>query len=405
MNAPHMNPDNDPIELVENYSAHNYHPLPVTIAHAKGVWVHDNHGNKYMDMLAAYSAVNFGHCNDELIDVCKEQLDKVTLTSRAFHNDQLGPFCRDLAELCGLEAVLPMNTGAEGVETAIKTARKWGYEKKGIPSEQANIIVCDDNFHGRTTTIVSFSTDPQAKEGFGPYTPGFKIVPHGDAQALRDAIDDNTAAFLFEPVQGEAGIIVPPAGYLKEVREICSEKNILMIADEIQAGLGRTGKTFACDHDGIKPDIYILGKALGGGIIPLSAVVSTREILSVFRPGDHGSTFGGNPLACAVGRKVIEILNRGEIQKRSAELGAYLSTKLQEANYPCIKEIRATGLWLGIELHPEHGKARPYCEKLMADGMLCKETHEQTIRLAPPLCITQEEVDWALERLQKVFDT
>jgi ornithine--oxo-acid transaminase len=391
------------MDLVERFSAHNYHPLPVVVAKGDGVWVEDADGHRYMDFLAAYSAVNFGHRPTELIAAAEAQLQRVTLTSRAFHNDQLGPLCAELAELCGMEAVLPMNTGAEGVETAIKTARKWGYEKKGVPEGKAKIICCDGNFHGRTTTIVSFSTDPQAREGFGPYTPGFEIIPYGDAEALRGAIDDNTVAFLVEPIQGEGGVVVPPDGYLKAVREICSEKNVLFIADEIQSGLGRTGKTFACEHEGVVPDVFILGKALGGGIMPISAVVSSREILSVFRPGDHGSTFGGNPLACAVARKVIEILMEGEIQRRTAELGDYLLGRLRDAAWPMVETIRGRGLWVGIEMKKEAGGARPVCERLMQDGMLCKETHEHTIRLAPPLVITKDELDWALERLQKVL--
>jgi ornithine--oxo-acid transaminase len=312
------------IELVEHYAAHNYHPLPVVVKEAEGVWVIDVEGKKYMDMLAAYSAVNFGHRHPDLIRAAKQQLDKVTLTSRAFHNDQLGDMCKGLAELCGMEAVLPMNTGAEGVETAVKTARKWGYVKKGVPANQAKIICCRDNFHGRTTTIVSFSTDDQARNGFGPFTPGFELVEYGNIDALKKAIDKNTVAFLVEPIQGEAGIIVPPEGYLKKVRQVCSENKILFIADEIQSGLGRTGYTFACEHEGVKPDIFILGKALGGGIMPVSAIVSSREIMSVFTPGDHGSTFGGNPLACAIARKVVQILNTKQYQNNAREMGEYL---------------------------------------------------------------------------------
>ena len=402
LNAPVMT-GAEHIELVETYAAHNYHPLPVVIAKADGVWVEDTDGKRYMDMLAAYSAVNFGHCNPELIAAAKEQLDDVTLTSRAFHNDQLGPMCKELAELCGMEAVLPMNTGAEGVETAIKTARKWGYKKKGVPADQAKIICCSDNFHGRTTTIISFSTDPQCRDGFGPFTPGFEVVKYGDINALRNAIDDNTVAFLVEPIQGEAGIIIPPDGYLTEVRKLCTDRNVLFIADEIQSGLGRTGYTLACEHEGVQPDIFILGKALGGGIMPVSAVVSSREILSVFKPGDHGSTFGGNPLACAVARKVIQILKTGTYQKNAKELGDYLLGKLIALKSDNIKEIRGRGLWIGIEFHTHAGKAKEYCTKLMNAGMLCKDTHEQTMRLAPPLGITREELDWAIERLQAVL--
>ncbi len=391
------------IELVETYAAHNYHPLPVVVAKADGVWVEDVEGKRYMDMLAAYSAVNFGHGHRDLIAAAKEQLDRVTLTSRAFHNDQLGPMARELAQLCGMEAILPMNTGAEGVETAIKTARKWGYKIKGVPEGKAKIICCENNFHGRTTTIISFSTDPQCRDGFGPFTPGFEIIPYGDIDALQRAIDDHTVAFLVEPIQGEAGIIVPPDGYLKRAREVCSERNVLFIADEIQSGLGRTGYTFACEHDGVKPDIFILGKALGGGILPVSAIVSSREILGVFHPGDHGSTFGGNPLACAVARKVIEILKTGRYQENARQAGAYLLEQLRAIGSDKIKEIRGRGLWVGIEFKVEAGKARDYCEKLLHEGMLCKDTHEQTMRLAPPLCITKDELDWALERLRKVL--
>jgi len=393
----------DHIQIVERYAAHNYHPLPVVVREAEGVWVTDVQGKRYMDMLAAYSAVNFGHSHPELIAAAKEQLDRVTLTSRAFHNDQLGPMCQALAELCGMEAVLPMNTGAEGVETAIKTARKWGYTKKDVPANQAKIICCSENFHGRTTTIISFSTDPQARNGFGPYTPGFEVIKYGDVEALRKAIDANTVAFLVEPIQGEAGIIVPPAGYLQEVRKICTDRRILFIADEIQSGLGRTGYTFACEHEGVKPDIYILGKALGGGIMPVSAIVSSREILSVFTPGDHGSTFGGNPLACAIARKVIELLRTNKYQDNARQAGEYLFKRLRAIKTDKVKEIRGRGLWVGIEFKKEAGKARPFCERLMEAGMLCKDTHEQTLRLAPPLCITKEECDWALERLEKVL--
>ncbi len=391
------------IELVERTAAHNYHPLPIVVAKADGVWVEDVDGKRYMDMLAAYSAVNFGHCNAELIAAVKEQLDQVTLTSRAFHNDQLGPMCGELAELCGMEAVLPMNTGAEGVETAVKTARKWGYTHKGVPANKAKIICCKDNFHGRTTTIVSFSTDPLCREGFGPFTPGFEIIEYGDIDALDDAIDDNTVGFLVEPIQGEAGIIVPPDGYLQQVRELCTRRNVLFIADEIQSGLGRTGYTFACEHEGVKPDIFILGKALGGGIMPVSAVVSSREILSVFTPGVHGSTFGGNPLACVIARKVVEMLKTDKYQQNAREMGEYLFTRLRAIKTNKIKDIRGRGLWIGIEFHKQAGLAREYCEKLMHEGMLCKDTHEQTMRLAPPLCITRDELDWALERLEKVL--
>ena len=391
------------IELVEHYAAHNYHPLPVVVAKADGVWVEDADGKRYMDMLAAYSAVNFGHSNQDLLAVARAQLDKVTLTSRAFHNDQLGPLCKELADLCCMEAVLPMNTGAEAVETAIKTARKWGYMKKGVAPDKAKVICCEGNFHGRTTTIISFSTDPQCRAGFGPFTPGFEIIRYGSIDSLRKAIDDNTVGFLVEPIQGEAGIVGPPDGFLKQVRELCTAKNVLFIADEIQSGLGRTGKTFCCEHEGVRPDIFILGKALGGGIMPISAVVSSREILSVFTPGDHGSTFGGNPLACAIARRVVEILKTNKYQKHATEMGEYLFGQLRAMNSDKIKEIRGRGLWVGIQFHSAAGKARKYCEALMEEGMLCKDTHEQVMRLAPPLCITKDELDWALERLRKVL--
>jgi ornithine--oxo-acid transaminase len=388
------------IDLVESKSAHNYHPLPIVIAQAQGVWVHDVEGKRYMDMLAAYSAVNFGHRHPDLVAACKEQLDKVTLTSRAFHNDQFGPFCQELAQLCKKDAVLAMNTGAEAVETALKTARKWGYQKKGVPQNHAEIIVCEGNFHGRTTTIISFSSDEQARQDFGPYTPGFVRIPYGDAQALRKAITPHTVGFLFEPIQGEGGVVIPPNGYLREVRDICTQNNILMIADEIQSGLGRTGKTFACDHENVVPDIYILGKALGGGILPISAIVANHNIMDVFKPGDHGSTFGGNPLACAVARKVVALLRTESLQKHALEQGDYAKKRLQDANLACVKEIRGRGLWLGLELHT---KARPYCEQLMQRGLLCKETHVHTIRLAPPLVISPEELQWALDTLLDVL--
>jgi ornithine--oxo-acid transaminase len=392
------------IDLVETYSAHNYAPLPVVVSKAEGVWVEDADGKRYLDCLAAYSAINFGHGNAELLQVAREQMDRLTLTSRAFQNDQLGPFCKELAELCGMEAVLPMNTGAEGVETAIKTARRWGYQVKGVPDGRAKIIVCDQNFHGRTTTIVGFSTDPVAREGFGPFAPGFEIVPYGDIKALRSAIDDHTVAFMVEPIQGEAGVIVPPDGFLSQVREVCTERNVLFVADEIQSGLGRTGYTLGCDYEGVKPDLYILGKALGGGIMPVSAVVASREILGVFTPGSHGSTFGGNPLACALARKVLAILSRGEIQEHTRKLGTYLHERLRSFDWPNVTMIRGRGLWAGLELDRDRaGKAKPFCLKLMKEGMLCKDTHEYSIRLAPPLVITKEEIDWALERLDKVL--
>ena len=391
------------IDLVERYAAHNYHPLPVVVSKASGVWVEDADGKRYMDMLAAYSAINFGHGNTELVAAAREQLERLTLTSRAFHNEQLGPFCQELAELCGMEMVLPMNTGAEGVETALKTARKWGYMHRGVAPDQARVICCEGNFHGRTTTIISFSTDSQCREGFGPFTPGFDLVPYGSLEALRGAITKDTVAFLVEPIQGEAGIIVPPPGYLQQARRLCQEQGVLFIADEIQSGLGRCGATFCCETEGVKPDIYILGKALGGGILPLSAVVSSREILGVFRPGDHGSTFGGNPLACAVGRKVVELLRRGYHQVHAQVQGEYLMDRLRRLGNQRIREVRGRGLWAGVEFHPEAGPARHYCQLLMEEGLLCKDTHEQTMRLAPPLVITRDELDHALERIEKVL--
>ncbi len=391
------------IELTERYVAHNYHSLPVAITRGEGVWVTDADGKRYMDFLAAYSAINFGHSNRELIAAAQAQLDKLTLTSRAFYNDQLGPFSQQLAALCGMEAVLPMNSGAEGVEAAIKTARKWGHLQRGIPQERGKILVCAHNFHGRTTTLISFSTDPQARRDYGPWTPGFDIVEFGNASALERAIDGETIAFLIEPIQGEAGIIIPPSGYLQRVREICTKHNILFIADEIQSGLGRTGKTFACDHEDVQPDLFILGKALGGGIMPVSAVVGRWDVLGVFKPGDHGSTFGGNPLACAIGQKVIEILRRGDYQENSRKMGDYMRSRIEAIGCSKVKEIRNRGLWFGIEFKPEAGTARRYCEQLLKLGMLCKDTHEQTMRLAPPLCITKDEVDHAVGLLERVL--
>ncbi len=392
------------IALVERYSAHNYHPLPVVVARAEGVWVTDVEGRRFVDMLSAYSALNFGHRHPRLIEAAKRQLDRLTLTSRAFHNDQLGPWARELADLAGMEMVLPMNTGAEGIETAIKTARKWGYQVKGVAADRAKIIVCEGNFHGRTTTIVGFSTDPTAREGFGPFTPGFVTVPYGDAEALAEAFDEDVVGFLVEPIQGEAGVIIPPEGYLRRARELCDRHGALLIADEIQSGLGRTGTTFAVEHEDVRPDIYVLGKALGGGIVPLSAVVSRADVLGVFRPGEHGSTFGGNPLACAIGREVIELLRTGEYQERSRVAGARMASALREAHLPAVKEIRARGLWAGIELVPDAMPARARCEELMGRGVLAKDTHESTIRLAPPLVIADDELDWALERVLGVLE-
>jgi len=391
------------IALVERTTAHNYHPLPVVVATGEGCWVTDVEGDRYLDMLAAYSALNFGHRHPELIAAAKEQLDRLTLTSRAFHNDQMGPFLRDLTELCGMDMALLMNSGAEAVETAIKTARKWGYEVKGVAPDRAKVIVAGGNFHGRTITIVSFSTDEESRRNFGPLTPGFEVVPYGDAQALEAALDDDTVAFLVEPIQGEAGVVVPPEGYLRRARELCTERNVLLIADEIQSGLGRTGPTFAIDHDGVRPDVFLLGKALGGGIIPLSAVVAGEEVLGVYEPGQHGSTFGGNPVACAIGRRVVAMLLTGEYQEASTRLGAYLHSALQGANLPTVEEVRGRGLWAGIQLTERARPARRSAERLLERGVLAKDTHESTLRLAPPLVISKEELDWGLERIIPVL--
>ncbi|MEX0985286.1 MAG: ornithine--oxo-acid transaminase [Actinomycetota bacterium] len=391
--------------LVDRHAAHNYHPLPVVISEADGAWVTDVEGNRYLDMLAAYSAMNFGHRHPRLVEAAKAQLDRVTLTSRAFHNDLFGPFCEGLAALCGKEMILAMNSGAEAVETAIKTARRWGYDVKGVAPGRAKIIVAGGNFHGRTVTIISFSDDPSAQAGFGPFTPGFVSVPFGDAGALRDAIDDDTVAFLVEPIQGEAGVVIPPDGYLRAVREICTERNVLLMADEIQSGLGRAGTTFAVDHEGVVPDVFILGKALGGGIMPLSAVVADADVLGVIRPGEHGSTFGGNPLACAVGLEVLDMLRSGEYQARSAELGAWLLDALSDSALPGVAGVRGRGLWIGIDLHPDASTARAACERLMEQGILAKDTHETTIRLAPPLVIERDDLEWALERIEGVLAT
>jgi ornithine--oxo-acid transaminase len=382
------------------HSAHNYHPLPVVIAEAEGAWVTDVNGRRYLDMLAAYSAINFGHRHPRLVAAAQRQLERVTLVSRAFQHDQFGPFCAELAALAGMEMVLPMNTGAEAVETAIKTARKWGYEVKGVPADQAVIIAFEGNFHGRTTTIISFSTDPDARDNYGPYTPGFRLVPYGDAEALAAAMDDRVVGVLVEPVQGEAGVIVPPAGFLTRVRELCTQWDALMIADEIQSGLGRTGTTFACEHEDVAPDMYVLGKALGGGIVPVSAVVSSAAVLGVFKPGQHGSTFGGNPLACAIAREVIAMLNTGEFQERSAKLGTHMHDRLNALPASAVREVRGRGLWAGVEFVALGG--REVSERLMAKGVLAKDTHGSMIRLAPPLMISQDDLDWALDQLDEI---
>lgn len=388
----------------EAHSAHNYHPLPIVVATAEGAWMTDIEGRRYLDMLAGYSALNFGHGNRRLIDAAKAQLDRVTLTSRAFHHDRFGEFCEQLAEFCGMEMVLPMNTGAEAVETAVKTARKWGYRVKGVPDGTAKIVVAADNFHGRTTTIISFSTDPEARADHGPYTPGFEIVPYGDLAALREAVTDNTVAVLLEPIQGEAGVLVPPPGYLAGVRELTRERDVLFIADEIQSGLGRTGKSFACEHEGVVPDMYLLGKALGGGVVPVSAVVSSAAVLGVHRPGEHGSTFGGNPLACAVALEVLAMLRTGEYQQRAAELGEHLHRELGLlVGGGAVEAVRGRGLWAGVDIVPSKGTGREVSEKLMDRGVLVKDTHGSTIRIAPPLVISKEDLDWGLDQLRQVL--
>ena len=392
------------IAAAEARSAHNYHPLPVVVASAEGAWVTDVEGRRYLDMLAGYSALNFGHRNSRLVAAAKAQLDRVTLTSRAFHHDRFARFCAELAELCGMEMVLPMNTGAEAVETAVKTARKWGYRVKGVPDGQAKIIVAADNFHGRTTTIVSFSTDADARADFGPYTPGFEVVPYGDLEALEAAVDDRTVAVLMEPIQGEAGVLVPPPGYLAGVRRLTAERGVLFIADEIQSGLGRTGRTFACEHEGVVPDMYVLGKALGGGVVPVSAVVSSADVLGVYRPGEHGSTFGGNPLACAVALEVIAMLRTGEYQQRATELGDHLHAELALlAGGGAVTQVRGRGLWAGVDIAPEHGTGRRISERLLERGVLVKDTHGSTLRLAPPLVIAEDDLDWALDQLRAVL--
>lgn len=388
------------IEQTDKYGANNYHPLPIVISEAEGVWVKDPEGNKFMDMLSAYSAVNQGHRHPVIIQALKDQADKVTLTSRAFHNDQLGPWYKKITEISGKEMVLPMNTGAEAVETAFKAARRWAYDVKGVQEDQAEIIACNGNFHGRTMTAVSLSSDPEYKRGFGPMLPGINLIPYGDLEALKAAITPNTAAFLIEPIQGEAGIIIPPAGFMKAARELCRENNVLFIADEIQAGLCRTGKMFACEWEDINPDMYILGKALGGGVFPISCVVADRDVLGVFNPGSHGSTFGGNPMACAVSIASLDVLLDEKLAERSLEQGNYFMDALKEIQHPSIKEVRGRGLFIGMELTES---ARPYCEALKELGLLCKETHDTVIRFAPPLVISKEELDWAIEKIKKVF--
>jgi ornithine--oxo-acid transaminase len=393
------------IDLENEFGVHNYHPLDVVIERAEGVWVYDVEGRRYLDCLAAYSAVNQGHCHPKILRALMDQAGKITLTSRAFHNEQLPHYLKELNDLTGFEMAMPLNSGTEAVEAAIKIARKWGHKIKGIPEGKAEIIVCDGNFHGRTIAIVSFSSSPEYRDGFGPFPAGFKSIPYGDVEALRAAITPNTCAFLVEPIQGEGGIIIPPDGYLHAAAEICKQNNVLLVLDEIQSGLGRTGKLFCYEHENIVPDVLILGKALAGGFMPVSAVLASREILGVIQPGDHGSTFGGNPLACAVARAALRVLIDEKMIDRAAELGDYFLDRIRAIQSrdkrKIIKEIRGKGLWIAIELH---GMARPYCEALKEEGILAKETHDHIIRIAPPLTITRDEIDWAVERLTKVLD-
>ncbi|MBM3285640.1 MAG: ornithine--oxo-acid transaminase [Candidatus Aminicenantes bacterium] len=389
--------------LEELYGAHNYHPLDVVLVRGKGIWVWDVENNKYLDFLSGYSAVNQGHCHPRIVKALQGQARRLTLTSRAFRNDQWPLLAKELCDLTGYEMALPMNSGAESVETAIKAARKWAYQVKGIPRDRAEIIVCANNFHGRTVTIVSFSTEPLYRNDYGPFTPGFVVIPYGDLEALRQAINPNTAAFLVEPVQAEAGILIPPRGYLREAIKLCAEHNVLFIADEIQTGLGRTGKLFACDHEEVKPDMVVIGKSLGGGCYPISATLSNRQILGVFKPGEHGSTFGGNPLACAIARESLRVIRDEKLIENAAAQGSYFLERLKKIRSRHIKAVRGLGLLIGIELRPEAGGARRFCEELKKEGLLCKETHENVIRFAPPLVIKQRDLNWAYKRIKKVF--
>jgi ornithine--oxo-acid transaminase len=393
------------IQIEDQYGAHNYHPLDVVLAKGEGIWVYDLEGNKFLDFLSAYSSINQGHCHPRLVKALTDQAKKLTITSRAFRNDQLALFCKEVCELAGMEMMLPMNSGAEAVETAIKAIRKWGYQVKGIPKDKAEIITCAGNFHGRTTTIVGFSTEPLYKEFFGPFTPGFVSVPYGDAKAIEKAINKNTAAVLVEPIQAEGGVLIPPVGYLKQVAEICKVKNVLLVLDEIQTGLGRTGKLFACRYEDVQPDLFILGKALSGGFYPVSAVVSNTEVLGLFTPGEHGSTFAGNPLACAVAREALNVLVEEKLVEKAAELGNYFMDRLRTIQSKHIQEVRGRGLLIGVELKKESGGARRFCEALQKEGLLCKETHEHVIRFAPPLVIKKDEIDWAFARIKKVLET
>ena len=391
------------LSQVDKYSAHNYHPLPIILSKGEGAWVWDIEGKKYLDCLSAYSAVNQGHRHPAIVKAAKEQLDKLTLTSRAFHNDQMGPFLQDLCELTGYPKALPMNSGAEAVETALKAIRRWAYEVKGIPADKAEIVVCANNFHGRTITIVSFSTEESYKRGFGPLTPGFKIIPYGDAAALEKAITPNTAAFLVEPLQGEGGVVVPPEGFLACTYELCKKNNVLFVADEIQTGLGRTGKMFCCDWENVKPDVLIVGKALSGGFYPVSAMLSGPEVMDVFKPGDHGSTFGGNPLGAAVARAALKVIVEEKLPERAAEMGSWFMAELRKIPSPHVKEIRGKGLMIGVVIKDESGRARPFCEGLQARGILAKETHDQVIRFAPPLVVAKKDLEWALGEIREVL--
>lgn len=391
------------IQETEKYSARNYHPLEVVLSRGEGVWVWDLEGRKYLDMLSAYSALNQGHRHPKILQAASAQMERMTLTSRAFHNDAMGKFLRKLCEMSGMEKALPMNTGAEAVETALKAARKWGYAVKGVPADKARIVACEGNFHGRTITIVSFSSEEQYRDGFGPMTPGFDLIPYGNADALRQAVRPETVAFLVEPVQGEGGVIIPPERYLKQCYEICREKDVLFAADEIQTGFGRTGKLFCCDHEGVRPDLLIVGKALGGGLYPVSALLSSKKVMDVFTPGDHGSTFGGNPLASAIGLASLEVILEEKLSERSHEMGEYFMGRLREVASPHVKEVRGKGLLIGVEIKIESGTARMYCERLEKEGILAKETHGQVIRFAPPLVISREEIDWALERIARAL--
>lgn len=393
----------DYLAEVDRYSAHNYHPLPLVLERGEGAWVWDVEGNRYLDCLAAYSAINQGHCHPALVKAAKDQIDRLTLTSRAFHNDQMGPFLHELCDLTGYEKALPMNSGAEAVETAIKAVRRWGYRVKGIPSDQAEIIVCENNFHGRTTTIVSFSTEHSYNADFGPFTPGFVVIPYGDAKALEAAITPNTAAFMVEPLQGEGGVIVPPDGYLAQAADVCKSNNVLLVADEIQTGLGRTGKMFCSEWDGVKPDVMIVGKALSGGMYPVSAMLADDDVMSVFGPGDHGSTFGGNPLGAAIARAALRVLVDEKLPERALALGDWFMKELRDLDSPHVAEVRGRGLMVGVVIKEESGTARPFCEALMKKGILAKETHEQVVRFAPPLVVEKADLKWALEPIAEVL--